>query len=85
MKGEPLCGLVSANLTKRQLCEKIKSMYLSFIYIRSCGEDPDKRDYLVSNEKIESLVEAGLFLEMCIRELTPGYKIIVNLTNFSNV
>ena len=56
MKGEPFnVGLSSANLTKRQLCEKIKE-YVPEFYIHSApvGEDPDKRDYIVSNEKIEA-------------------------------
>ena len=56
MRGEVFnVGLSSANLTKRQLAEKIKE-YLPETYIQSAaiGEDVDKRDYLVSNEKIES-------------------------------
>ena len=48
-------GLSSANLTKRQLCEKIKN-YIPNLYIHSSeiGQDEDKRDYIVSNKKIES-------------------------------
>ena len=55
MKGQPFnVGLSSANLTKRELCEKIKQ-YVPELYIHSAaiGEDPDKRDYLVSNAKLE--------------------------------
>ena len=55
MKGEPYnVGLSSANLTKRQLAEKIKE-YVPELYIHSAeiGEDPDKRDYLVNNDKIQ--------------------------------
>jgi nucleoside-diphosphate-sugar epimerase len=49
-------GLSSANLTKKQLCEKIKEHVPEFyIYCAPIGEDPDKRDYLVSNAKIEAL------------------------------
>ena len=46
-------GLSSANLTKRQLCNKIKE-YVKELYVHTAGigSDPDKRDYLVSNEKI---------------------------------
>jgi len=57
MKGQAFnVGLSSANLTKRQLCEKIKE-YIPQLYIHSApvGEDPDKRDYIVSNEKLEGL------------------------------
>jgi nucleoside-diphosphate-sugar epimerase len=79
MKGEPYnVGLSSANLTKRQLCEKIKEHVPSF-YIHSApiGEDPDKRDYLVSNEKIETLGwKPDNSLDDGIKELIKGYKII---------
>ena len=79
MKGQPFnVGLSSANLTKRQLCEKIKE-YVPEFYIHSAavGEDPDKRDYLVSNEKIESLGwRSDHTLDTGIQELLKGYKIL---------
>jgi nucleoside-diphosphate-sugar epimerase len=79
MKGEPFnVGLSSANLTKRELCEKIKE-YVPNFYIHSApvGEDPDKRDYLVSNEKIESLGwRSDYTLDMGIQELLKGYQIL---------
>jgi nucleoside-diphosphate-sugar epimerase len=79
MKGEPYnVGLSSANLTKRQLCEKIKEHVPSFyIHSASVGEDPDKRDYLVSNEKIESLGwNPDYTLNDGIQELLKGYKML---------
>ena len=79
MKGEPYnVGLSSANLTKRQLCEKIKEYVPEFyIHSASIGEDPDKRDYLVSNEKIETLGwKPDYSLDDGIKELIKGYKII---------
>jgi len=79
MKGQPFnVGLSSANLTKRQLCEKIEE-YVPEFYIHSAavGEDPDKRDYLVSNEKIESLGwKPDHTLDMGIKELLKGYEIL---------
>ena len=47
-------GNSSANLTKKQLCAKIKE-YIPELYIHTAaiGKDPDKRDYFVSNEKLE--------------------------------
>ena len=79
MKGEPYnIGLSSANLTKRQLAEKIKE-YVPGLYIHSAeiGEDPDKRDYIVSNDKIESIGWRPEFsLELGIQELIKGYNII---------
>lgn len=56
MKGQVYnMGLSSANLTKRQLAEKIKE-YVPNLEIISANysQDPDKRDYIVSNEKLES-------------------------------
>ena len=80
MRGEPYnLGLSSANLTKRQLCEKIKEQVPNF-YIHSApvGEDPDKRDYLVSNKKIEALgFKPKHDMTMGIRELLKGYRIIM--------
>ena len=87
MKGQPFnVGLSSANLTKRQLCEKIKE-YLPDFYIHSAavGEDPDKRDYLVSNEKIESLGwKPDHTIDMGIQELLKGYQIL-KPNKFANV
>jgi nucleoside-diphosphate-sugar epimerase len=87
MKGEPYnVGLSSANLTKRQLAEKIKEHVPNF-YIHSAdiGEDPDKRDYVVSNNKIESLGWTPLHtLDDGISELIKGYKII-RPSRFANV
>ena len=79
-------GLSSANLTKMQLCEKIKE-YLPDFYIHSApiGEDPDKRDYVVSNEKIESMGwKPDYSLDMGIVELIKGYNIL-NPNRFANV
>lgn len=79
MKGQPFnVGLSSANLTKRQLCEKIKE-YVPDLYIQSApiGQDPDKRDYIVSNKKIESYGWSPEYtLDMGIIELLKGYKIL---------
>ena len=79
MKGEPFnVGLSSANLTKRQLADKIKE-YIPEFYIHSAeiGEDPDKRDYIVSNDKIETLGwTPDHTLDDGIKELIKGYKII---------
>ena len=86
MKGEPFnVGLSSANLTKRQLCEKIKEHFPEFHIISApIGEDPDKRDYLVSNEKIESLGwKPEYSLDDGIKELIKGYGLL-RPNRFSN-
>ena len=80
-------GLSSANLTKRQLAEKIKET-IKDLYIHSAdiGEDPDKRDYIVSNEKLESLGWSAKYsLDEGIQELIKGYQIIKPGSNFTNI
>lgn len=69
-------GLSSANLTKRQLAEKIKQYIPGLTIISSAiGEDPDKRDYLVSNEKLEKTGwETQFSLDDGISELLKGYQ-----------
>ena len=87
MKGEPYnVGLSSANLTKRELAEKINE-HVPELYIHSAeiGDDPDKRDYIVSNDKIESLGwSPDHTLDDGIQELIKGYKII-RPNRFANV
>ncbi len=76
MNNEPYnIGLSSANLTKIQLCEQIKKHLPTFTYLESkIGEDPDKRDYLVSNEKIEKTgFKPNFTLDDGIQELIKGY------------
>lgn len=71
-------GLSSANLSKRELCEKIKT-YIPDFYIHGApvGEDPDKRDYIVSNKKLEALGwRPTRTLDDGIKELISAYKII---------
>ncbi len=87
MNNEPYnVGLSSANLTKIELCEQIKKHLSSFKYIESnIGEDPDKRDYLVSNEKIEKTgFLAKYSLDDGIVELIKGYSTFKS-SLFSNV
>ena len=71
-------GLSSANLTKRQLAEKISEHVPEFlIHSAEIGEDPDKRDYLVSNEKLEATGwSPENSLDDGIDELIKGYTII---------
>ena len=56
MRGEAYnVGLSDANLSKWELCEKIAHHVPGFVFMEApIGEDPDKRDYIVSNEKIEA-------------------------------
>ena len=79
MKGEPYnVGLSDANLSKLELCAKISQHIPGFVYLESpVGEDPDKRDYIVSNERIEGTgFRAAHSLDDGIRELIKGYTIM---------
>jgi nucleoside-diphosphate-sugar epimerase len=81
MKNEPYnVGLSEANLSKLELCAKIKEQVPDFVYLESSiGEDPDKRNYIVSNEKIEKTGFKPLYsLDFGIKELIKGYRIINN-------
>jgi len=79
-------GLEDANLTKLELCAAIQKHIPSFVYLEApIGEDPDKRDYIVSNQRI---LGAGWKpahrLDDGIRELIKGYRILKN-SAYANV
>ena len=73
-------GLSDANLSKFELCERIKQHLPAFVFPEApVGEDPDKRDYIVSNAKIEATGFAPAFgLDIGIAELIKGYRMIRN-------
>ena len=79
-------GLSDANLSKHELCEKIHEHIPSFVFMEApIGEDPDKRDYIVSNQKIEATGYLPQHsLDMGIRELIKGYRMIRN-AQYGNV
>ncbi len=79
MKDEPYnVGLSSANLSKWELCEEIKKQVPDFYFVEAqVGEDPDKRNYIVSNEKIESTGFRPCYsLQDGISELIKGFEVI---------
>jgi nucleoside-diphosphate-sugar epimerase len=48
-------GLSEANISKLELCAEIKKKLPNFVYLEAAvGSDPDQRNYIVSNKKIES-------------------------------
>jgi len=79
MKGEPYnVGLSDANLSKLELCREIKKQVPGFYFVEAkIGEDPDKRNYLVSNAKIEGTgFKPVLSLQAGIAELIKGYQVV---------
>jgi nucleoside-diphosphate-sugar epimerase len=87
MKGRPYnVGLSDANLSKIELCEKIKQAIPGFVYMEAAiGEDPDKRDYIVSNARIEATgYKPEYSIEMGICELQKAFRIL-RARRYSNV
>ena len=81
MKNEPYnVGLSDANISKLELCAIIKKHLPEFVYMEAkIGEDVDKRNYIVSNEKIEKTgFKPDFTLDMGIKELIKGYTILKN-------
>jgi nucleoside-diphosphate-sugar epimerase len=87
MKGQIYnVGLSDANLSKLELCQRIQQHVPGFVVHESnIGQDPDKRDYIVSNEKVERTGFSPAFsLDDGIRELIKGFQMIRN-TRYANV
>lgn len=87
MRGEPYnVGLSEANLSKLELCQKIQKFIPNFYFVESpIGEDIDKRDYVISNEKIEGRgFRTKMSLENGIKELIKGYQ-VVRRNQYSNI
>jgi nucleoside-diphosphate-sugar epimerase len=79
MKGKPYnVGLSEANLSKWELCEVIKKHVPEFCFMVSeVGEDPDKRNYIVSNARIEATgFRPKVNLDNGLKELIKGFQIL---------
>lgn len=79
-------GLSDANLSKSELCTRIRNQVSGFTFLEApIGEDPDKRDYIVSNAKIEATgFKPDWSLDAGISELIRGYRMLRN-GRYSNV
>jgi nucleoside-diphosphate-sugar epimerase len=87
MKGRPFnVGLDDANLSKLELCAVIQKHLPKFVFLEApIGEDPDKRDYIVSNARIAATgFKPEWGLDRGIQELIKGFTILRN-TLYSNV
>src|SRR6266404_740297 len=79
MTGRPFnLGLDTANLSKEELALKVKEYVPQFyIHFAEVGSDPDKRNYIVSNQRLrEAGFEATRSLDEGIRELLKGYRML---------
>jgi nucleoside-diphosphate-sugar epimerase len=72
-------GLSDANLTKQELLETIQKYIPDFaISYNDYYEDPDKRDYIVSNKKIEATGWKPQYsLDDGIKELMKTYQVLI--------
>lgn len=79
-------GLSEANVSKKELCQIIQKQIPDFIFIDApVGKDPDQRNYIVSNEKIEATgFKTSMSLDLGIAELIKGYTMIKN-SRYGNV
>ncbi len=79
MAGRPYnVGLDEANLSKEELALKVKEYVPNFyIHFAPIGSDPDKRNYIVSNQRLrEAGFEAKRTLDDGIKELLKGYRMM---------
>ena len=69
-------GLSQANISKIELCQEIKKIVPDFLFLEApLGKDPDQRNYIVSNEKIEALgFRPAVTLQQGLFELVKGLK-----------
>ena len=87
MKGQIYnVGLSDANVSKKELCGHIQKQLSAFTFLDApLGKDPDQRNYIVSNAKIEATgFRTSCSLDAGIAELIKGYTMIRN-TRFGNV
>ena len=79
-------GLSSANLSKMELCLEIKKQIPDFFIAESeINKDPDQRNYIVSNDKIEKTgYKPDVDIQFGISELIKGFSILTN-NKYSNV
>ena len=87
MKGQIFnVGLSDTNISKFDLCKEINKKLPDFKYLEEpIGKDPDQRNYIVSNEKIESTgFKTETSLAMGIDELIKGFTMIKN-SKYGNI
>jgi nucleoside-diphosphate-sugar epimerase len=79
-------GRSDANLSKRELCERIQRHVPAFSFVEApVGKDPDQRNYVVSNEKIERTgYRAARSLDDGIVELLKAYAVVRGDPSMSN-
>jgi len=87
MKGRPFnVGLSDANISKMELCQAIQKFVPGFQFpVSEVGEDPDKRNYIISNKRIEATGYLPKHsLPMGIQELIKAFQVLKR-SEFANI
>lgn len=79
-------GLSEANISKQELCKAIQGIVPEFTFLDApLAKDPDQRNYIVSNAKIEAIgIKAKISLSDGIAELVKGLQMFEQYP-FSNL
>ena len=73
-------GLSEANISKYELCQNIQKLLPNFVFMEApLAKDPDQRNYVVSNEKIEATgFKTDVDLSIGLTELIKGFAMVKN-------
>ena len=73
-------GLSEANVSRRELCQHIQKRLPEFVFLDApVGQDPDQRNYIVSNAKLERTgFQPAVSLAAGIDELIKGFTMVKN-------
>jgi nucleoside-diphosphate-sugar epimerase len=79
-------GLSEANISKKELCERIQKLLPNFVFMEApLAKDPDQRNYIVSNAKLEATgYKTSVTLDAGLAELIKGFTMVKN-TLYGNV
>lgn len=79
-------GSDKMNYSKRQVCEMIQQQVQCYVHYAEVGEDADKRDYVVSYDKLSQLgYDTSISLGEGIGELVNGFSVLSFKNPYSNV
>lgn len=74
------------NYSKREVCEMIQGQIKCYVHYAEIGEDPDKRNYIVSYRKIDAMgYRTTITLEAGIAELIKGFQVLTVKNPYTNI
>ena len=79
-------GSEEMNYSKEDICERIKKYTGVYVHYADIGEDEDKRNYVVSYEKIKNMgFNTTISVETGIKELVNALRAVEYRTPYANV